>query len=57
MNRHKSNVAPGAFLKPCDPQAMKFVKAIGMIVLTTALALAVINRVPFLRNLTNPPAA
>lgn len=36
---------------------MKFVKAIGMIVITTALALAVINRVPFLRNLTNPPAA
>lgn len=57
LNRHKCNVAVGGFLNPCDLPNMKFAKAIGMIVLTTALALAVINRVPFLRNLTNPPAA
>lgn len=36
---------------------MKFVKPILMIIITTTVALAIINRVPFLRNLTTPAAA
>ena len=36
---------------------MQILKAIAMTVITTAVALFIINRVSFLRNLVNPPAA
>ena len=36
---------------------MQIVKAIVMSVVVTAVALAIINRVPFLRALVNPAAA
>jgi hypothetical protein len=36
---------------------MQILKAIAFTVVTTAVALFIINRVPPLRNLVNPPAA
>jgi hypothetical protein len=36
---------------------MQILKAIAMTVVTTAVALFIINRVPFIRNIVNPPAA
>ena len=36
---------------------MQILKAIAMTVVTTAVALFIINRIPMVRNLVNPPAA
>jgi hypothetical protein len=40
-----------------NSQTMQIVKAIAMTVITTAVALFIINRIPMIRNLVNPPAA